>query len=217
MLISPGFRDEIRDALHSLAQHVVGHEKGLPDGRALLGDFQQVLVRDRDQRVDFRAQPFDPLFGELHFALAFEIEGLRHHGDGERAHLARDVRHHRGGAGARPSAHARGDKDHVGTLQEVRHALLVLECRLLPDLRDAAGPEPARELRADREPGLRVGAVQRLLVRVDRHERDVFQTHGDHAIDGVASAAAHTDDLDDCRAGAVIVEELDVHVPLPFT
>jgi hypothetical protein len=56
-----GDGDEVRDALHALAQDVVGLTEGVEDARAALDDGQQLLVRDDDQGVDVLAQPVDAL------------------------------------------------------------------------------------------------------------------------------------------------------------
>ncbi len=136
----------------------------------------------------------DALLGQLHLALALEVEGLGHHGHGEGAQLPGDAGHHRRAARARAAAHAGGDEDHVRALQEVLDALLVLERGLLADLGHAAGPQAAGELGADGEPGLGVGVVQGLLVGVDRRRTDTFfRPIGDHAVDGIGAAPAHAD------------------------
>ena len=56
-----GDRDQVGDALHALAQDVVGLAEGVEDRRAPLDDRQQLLVGDHDQRVDVLAQALDAL------------------------------------------------------------------------------------------------------------------------------------------------------------
>ena len=60
-----GHRDQVGDALHALAQDVVGLAEGVEDGGAALDHRQQPLVRDHDQRVDLLAQRADALLGLL--------------------------------------------------------------------------------------------------------------------------------------------------------
>ena len=47
-----GQRDEVGDALHALAQHVVGDAEGVDHRGLLVEHRQQAVVRDDDQRVD---------------------------------------------------------------------------------------------------------------------------------------------------------------------
>ena len=67
-----GHRDEVGDALHALAQHVVGDLEGLDDRGAPLDHLQQTVVRDDDQRVDLLAQALDAVLGLARAALALE-------------------------------------------------------------------------------------------------------------------------------------------------
>jgi hypothetical protein len=66
-------------------------------------------------------------------------------------------------------------------------------CR--PDLGARAGAEAARELLADLDLDVGLGAEQRLRVRVDRDELDAVEVLFDHAVHGVAAAAADAHDL----------------------
>ncbi len=68
-------------------QHVVGHLEGLGEGRALIGDPEQILVRDDEQRVDEFLQLLDAGFGEAHAVRAFEVERLGDHADRQDAVL----------------------------------------------------------------------------------------------------------------------------------
>ena len=68
----------------------------------------------------------------------------------------------------------------------------------LPSLvRVGAGTEPAGELATDVELDVGVAHQQRLGVGVDGDELDTAQTGFDHPVDGVDTAAADADDLDD--------------------
>jgi hypothetical protein len=50
---------QVGHAAHAHVQHVVGHLERLGEGRALIGQPEQVLVRDDDQRVDELLQLLD--------------------------------------------------------------------------------------------------------------------------------------------------------------
>src|SRR5207249_2709267 len=109
------------DALDPLPQHIVDDAERVDHAGALLDDLEEPVVRDRDERVDLVDEIADPLLREQLPLRALEAEGLRDHGDRERADVLSDL----------------GD------------------------------------------------------------ELDTHQLRTDHAIDGVRSAAADTDDLDE--------------------
>ena len=66
-----GDRDEVRDALGALAQDVVGHAEGLEHRGLLLGEVEQAVVGDHDERVDVLIEtPFGAVaFAELRRAV----------------------------------------------------------------------------------------------------------------------------------------------------
>ena len=112
--IDEAFLDhQVGDAGDAGIEHLVGHREGVGEGGLLVGDPEQVLVRDDDQRVDALLQLDDAGFGDAHAALALEVERLGDHADGEDAEFARRARDHRRGAGAGAAAHAGGDEHHV--------------------------------------------------------------------------------------------------------
>ena len=87
-----GHHHQVGDAAHARVQHLVGHLEGVGEGRLLVGDPEQVLVRDDDQRVDVLLQLLDARFGELHAVRALEVERLGDDADGQDALLARGAR-----------------------------------------------------------------------------------------------------------------------------
>ena len=58
-----GQRDQVGDALHALAQHVVGDAERVHHRGALLEHRQQAVVGDHDQRVDVLGELGDALVG----------------------------------------------------------------------------------------------------------------------------------------------------------
>jgi len=84
-LMTRGVRDEVRDALDALAQHVVGHAEGFFEGRLGVSDLGKPVVRDDDQRVDLAAERLDAFFGGLVAHAAFKPEGARDDADREGA------------------------------------------------------------------------------------------------------------------------------------
>ena len=112
--IDQAFLDhEIGDAGDAGAQHVVGHGEGVGEGGLLVGDAEQVLVRDDEQRIDEFLQRVDAGLGRAQAARALELKRLGDDADGEDAFLAGGARDHRGCAGSRAAAHAGGDEHHV--------------------------------------------------------------------------------------------------------
>ena len=60
---------QVGDAGDARIEHLVGHREGVGEGGLLVGDAEQVLVRDDDQRVDGLLQLGDAGFGDAHAAL----------------------------------------------------------------------------------------------------------------------------------------------------
>ena len=74
-----------------------------------------------------------------------------------------------------------------------------------PMLGSPPAPRPRVDLVADADLVGRVGLQERLRVGVDRDELHAHELGADHAVDGVAAAAAHADDADErevLRVGA---------------
>src|SRR5579875_445620 len=193
----PRHVDEVGDALDALEEDLVGHLEGLDDGSALVGDAEEPLVRDHDERVDLLPEPLDPLLGLVRAAAALEGERARHDADREGAEALCDLGDHRRRPGARAAALPGGDEDHVGALQHLLDLLEVLLGGLPAHLRVAAGTKSPGERAADVELDVRLAHEEGLGVGVHGDELDALQPGVDHAVDGVHAAPADTDDLDD--------------------
>ena len=57
-------------------QHVIGHGESIGEGRLLVGDAEQILVGDDEQRIDEFLQLLDADLGRPHAPHPFELEGL---------------------------------------------------------------------------------------------------------------------------------------------
>ena len=77
---------------------VVGEREGLGEGRVLVGEPEQVLVRDDDQGVDHLLQDINAFLGLAHAFGAFELEGFGDHTDGQDTKLAGRLSDDRGRA-----------------------------------------------------------------------------------------------------------------------
>ena len=168
--------------------------KAVVHQHVLAQHFHQLLVEDDDQRVDRLFKFFEAVLGQAH-ALAFVVEGLGHHRHGEDAEFARHLGDDRRGAGAGAAAHAGRDEGHVGAAQRVGDLLARRLGVLAADVRLAAGAETRAELQLDA--GAHV--LQRLGVGVGADELNALHALADHVLDGIATRAADTDDLDDGR------------------
>ena len=105
--------DQVDDAGDARVEHLVGQHEGFGEGRLLVGDAEQVLVGDDDQRIDVLAQLGDAGLGDAHAPRALELERLGHDADGEDAELLGGARDDGRGARAGAAAHAGGDEHHV--------------------------------------------------------------------------------------------------------
>ena len=144
----PGLGDQIGDALHALAQDVVGHPERVDDGCLPLDHLEQAVVLDHDQGVDAVAQLVDPALSLLGALASLERKRSRHHADRERPDLLAELRDDRRAARARAAAFAGGDEDHVGALQRLLQLVAALLRGGKADLGIGAGAEPAGRLRA---------------------------------------------------------------------
>jgi hypothetical protein len=214
-----GDRDQIRDALDALPQHVVRHPEGLHHGGALLHDLEQTVVRDDDERVDLFAQVLDAGLSLLRAPTTFEAERARDDSDGERAELVRDLADDRRSAGACAASLARGDEDHVRALESLLDLVPTLAGGLLADLRVRTRAETATRACADVELQVGLRHEQRLCVRVDGDELTAAKAGLDHPVDGIRAAAADSDNLDhgQVRAGLVSHDSSQVSLKLSLS
>ena len=109
----PFLDHEIGDGGDAGIEHLIGHRESVGEGGLLIGDAEQILIGNDDERVDAFLQFGDARVRNAQAPLTFEMEGLRHHADGEYSHFARDLRNHGRGARAGAAAHARGHEGHV--------------------------------------------------------------------------------------------------------
>ena len=204
-----GDGDQVRDALHALAEDVVRHAERLEDRRRLLDDLQQPVVLDHDQRVDRSRRFWMPVS-------AWSARRLPSNANGfvttptVSASSSRPSSATTGAAPAGPTALAGRDEDHVGALERLLQLVAALLGRREPDVGVRASAEPARRLRADVDLHVGIRVEQRLRVRVHRDELDTGEARLDHAVDRVRAAAADTHDLDHCEVVAVLRAHLDL-------
>ena len=137
------------------------------------------------------------MFREKPALRAFEREGLGHDGDREGADVLGDLRDDRSGTGARATAHAGGDEDHVRLFERLVELLAVVLGGFASDRRVRARAEALGDLVTDAELVRSVGEEQGLRVGVHRDELDAHELGADHPVDGIRSATANANDLDE--------------------
>ena len=207
---------QVGDRAHALLQHFVGELERFLEGGFRLGDQEQVLVGNDDQRVDMLLQLVDARFGRAHAARPFEQERLGYHAHGEHAALARRLGDDRGRTGAGAAAHARRDEHHVHPVERVLDILHgFLGCGLA-HFGAGACAEPAGDIRTELDALFGRGRAERLRIGVGDDEIDAFDLRFHHVGDGVA---ARTADADDHDLGTKIVvrcrSDIDTHQESP--
>jgi len=198
--------DEIGDALNGVEEDLVGLLERLEQRQRIALERQELLVGDRDERVDGRLELLKPLLGGLAALVALEEEGLGDDGHRQGLHLPSDVGDHRRRAGAGAATHAGGDEDHVGALEELGDLVARLGGGLPASLRVGAGAQPAGQLLPDLQPHRRAIRRQRLDVGVEGDEVHPLQARRDHRVDRVAPRSADADDADPGGLFALLLE-----------
>ena len=174
--IDQAFLDhQVGDAGDARIEHLVGHREGVGEGGLLVGDPEQVLVRDDQERIDHLVQFGDAGLGGAHAALAFEVERLGDDADGEDAHVARGLGDDGCSAGAGAAAHAGGDEHHVGAGEMVADFVDDFLGGGRADIRLRTGAEALGDLGAHLHDALGLRHGQRLRVGVGDDEIDALQ------------------------------------------
>ena len=201
--------DEVADPADGLVEDLVGLAARVDEGEVVVAEEDELLVRDRDERVDVLREEREAHLGAARALPAFEEKRLGDHADREGPLLARDLRDDGRRSRARAAAHAGGDEDHVGAVEELLDSLNVLERGLAALVGVGACAEAARDVAADGQLGRRQVGVQGLRIGVHDDELDPFEAEVDHRVDRVAAGAADAHDLDACFVLTRLVRELD--------
>ena len=175
----------------ALVKHVIGKGKCLGECRLFIGEAEQVLVWNDDQRIDDLLQSFNALFGLPHTLGALELERLGHDAHGEHAQLARGLRNDRRCAGARAAAHAGCDEAHMCADEMVDDFFDRLFSSEGPDSRARPGTQPFGGLRAHLDAGLRPVLLQCLRIGVGHDKFNPVELFVDHVVDCVAARATN--------------------------
>ena len=156
-----------------MSQSLVRELKGFGERDVPAEGREQPVVVDLDQRVHL---VFEPLYGGERDGppmSALEREGKGDDADGERAEPTAHLSDEGGRAGAGAAAHARGDEDHVSSIDHVRDLFLALPHRFTAHHVVAAGAHSPGGRGTYGERGQTLDLLQGLHVGVDRQEGDV--------------------------------------------
>ena len=179
-------------------QDIVGHPKGVGERRLLIGDAEQVLVRDDDQRIDDILQFLKPAFGEAHTLRAFEMERLGDHADRKDAVFPGRPCDHRCGARAGAAAHAGSNEHHVAAVQVLDNLIDFLFGGCPADFRPRTGAKALSDAQAQLDLTLTFGLGEGLCVGIRHNAHDALDIRGEHVVDRIAAGAADPEN-DDSR------------------
>ena len=177
-------------------QHLVRHRKGVLEGGVGVGDQEQILVRDDDQRVDMLLQFGNAFFRGAHALGAFKAERLGDDTNRQYALFARSAGHDWGCARAGAAAHAGGDEAHVRAIQRGFELLKRFLGGSTADFRAGAGAQALCDLHAKLDAGASRAHGQLLGIGVGDHELHAHQIGGDHVGHRIAAGTADTNDSD---------------------
>ena len=207
---------QVGDAGNTGIENLVRHCEGIGKGRLVVGNAEEVLVRNDDQRIDRLLQLFDALFGQTHAASTFKMERLGNNADRQDALVAGSLCNDRSRTGARAAAHAGGDEAHVGAVQVVDDFIDALFGSSAADFRLRSGAETFGDVDAELDHPVGLRHRQGLRVSVGDDEIDALQTCRDHVIDSVTATAANTENGDAwLQLGDIRLLQLYRHFTIP--
>ena len=190
-------RNDVADTLHRLAKHVVSNTERIFHRGLAANDTQEPFIRDDDQCVNVLAELAGCSLSHCGAASPLKDERLRDDADREGADLFGDLRDDRCGARAGAATHTSGDKDKVRPFEGGAQILNIFLSGALANGRVAAGAEAARDPVANPYASWGMGLHQRLGIGVYGDEFHAKEFGANHAVDGIGSCAAHTDDANE--------------------
>ena len=211
-----GHDHQVGDPADALLKDLVRHHERFLEGRVRIGDAEQILVRDDDQRIHMLLQLGDAGIGGAAAAQTFEAERLGDHADGQDPPIPGRLGDDRRGAGAGAAAHAGRDEAHVRALKRGLDLVDRLFRSGLADLRTGAGAEALRDAQAELDLAIGQAVVEGLSIRIGDNEVDPLNVRLDHVGDGIAAGAADPDHADP-RAELLHfrTDEIDAHNQSP--
>ena len=191
-----GANHQVGHALDALVENIIGHAEGFGEGGFFIGQTEQVLVGDDDQRINHLLQRLNALFGLTHAFCALELERLGDNTDGQNAKFAGGLCDDRCGAGSGAAAHASGDKAHMRPRQMINDLFNALFSSSGADRGPRAGAKTFGDFHAKLNAAVRIALTQGLCVGICHHEINPVELLFDHVVDRVATGPTNTENGD---------------------
>ena len=143
---------QIGNARNARMQHFISHSESLGKCCLGIGNAEQILVRNDNQRIDFGSQFFNTGNGGAHAATPFKVKRLGDDTDRQNALLARGAGNYRRSARARATAHTGGHKGHMRALQHIDNFRHGFFCGGFTDGRVSTGAQTFCQFGTDLNP-----------------------------------------------------------------
>ena len=151
-------------------QHLVSQLESLMESRLIIGNAEQILVWNDDQRVDIFLKLSDAGIRHAHTAGPFELEWTGHNSDRQNALLFRRTCNHWGRPRPRATAHTGRNEDHIGISQMIENLALALFSSSHANLRRCPCTQALGGIQTDLNAALCLRAGQSLRIGVCNHK-----------------------------------------------
>ena len=175
-----------------MIQHVISQLERLSEGGVFIGQTEQVLVGNDDQRVDNLLQGVDAFIGLLHTLAAFKLERLGHNTNGQHTKFTRCLCDDRSCTSTSAATHARGDKAHVRTREMINDLFNAFFGSCCANGCAGTCPQTFCHLDTHLDARLCLSMLKRLGVSVCNNKLNPVQFLLDHVVDRVAASTTHT-------------------------
>src|SRR5215510_8333229 len=188
-------QDQVRNALHRLPQHIIGHLKRFTQRRAFINHLEEALIRDYDQRINMIPQFMNADLRLLHTLASLKRKGFGDDSDGQNIFLTGHTGDHRRRPCARATAHAGGNKHHISPFQSLHDGLTVFLRCLPANIRVGSSPQTPRQIPPQLQTDVCLGGFECLDIGVGSDKLHSLQPGRNHRVDRIATATTNTDDF----------------------
>ena len=185
---------QVGDAPYALLQHFIGKQKCFLESRIRVGDQEEVLVRNDDQRVNMLLEFGNPRVCRAHSPRTFEQEGLGDDPYRQNVHFTGRAGDNRGSACSGAAAHAGCDEAHMRTLQCAFDLLDRFFGGCTSDFGARTCTQTLCDIWTKLYPIFGGRGVERLSIGVCDYKVDAFNARANHVGDRIAPCATDTDD-----------------------
>ena len=175
-----------------MTKDVVSDEECVLEGRLLVDDLEQFIIRNGNDCVDLFFQVVSAFISDFLTAFPFKGERLGNDSHCEGSHFLGTFSNDRSCTRTSTAAHAGRNEDHVSPLQGLDDFFFAFQGSLFTNLGISTGTEAARQFFTDLDLDIGFGYFQYLVFRVDRNELDTLQAAFYHTVDSVITAATDT-------------------------